>query len=177
VPDSVLWLLRLTPEFETNMRREAVARGVKGSRLVFASKVPKPKHLARHRLADLFLDTRYYTAHTSCSDALWAGLPVLTCPGGTFASRVSASILMAAGLPELIAQSFEDYERRAVAWGTNRGDLQAIRDKWAAQRLTCALFDTPRFARNIERAYRLMWENHLAGRPPQSIVFPADPSH
>jgi len=174
VPGSVLWLLRLTPEFEDNLRREASARGVDPDRLVFAQKAPKPKHLARHRLADLFLDTRYYTAHTSCSDALWAGLPVLTCPGATFASRVSASILAAAGLPELVAPSFEEYERRAIEWGTRRADLKVIRDKWAPQRMTCALFDTARFARNIEQAYRLIWENHLAGNPPRQLSVSED---
>jgi predicted O-linked N-acetylglucosamine transferase (SPINDLY family) len=174
VPDSVLWLLRLTSEFADNMRREAGTRGVDPERLFFADRIGKPKHLARHRLADLFLDTRYYTAHTSCSDALWAGLPVLTCPSDTFASRVSASILRAAGLPELVAQSFEDYERRAVEWGTRPVALKAIREKWAAQRLTCALFDTARFARNIEHAYRLMWENHVAGNPPRQLSVPED---
>jgi predicted O-linked N-acetylglucosamine transferase (SPINDLY family) len=174
VPGSVLWLLRLTSAFEDNMRREASARGIDPGRLVFAQRMAKPKHLARHRLADLFLDTRYYTAHTSCSDALWAGLPVLTCPGNTFASRVSASILAAAGLPELIVQSFEDYERRAVELGTRRAELAAIREKWARQRMTCALFDLPRFARNLERAYRLIWENHLAGNPPQQLLVSED---
>lgn len=169
VPDSVLWLLGLTSEFKDNMRREANARDVDPNRLVFADRTAKPKHLARHRLADLFLDTRYYTAHTSCSDALWAGLPVLTCPGETFASRVSASILTAAGLPELIAQSFADYERRAVELGTRRADIMAIRDKWAALRMSCSLFDTARFARNLESAYRLIWDNHLAGNPPRQL--------
>lgn len=173
-PGSVLWLLRLTPGFEDNLRREASARGVDPDRLVFARKMAKPMHLARHRLADLFLDTRYYTAHTSCSDALWAGLPVLTCPGNTFASRVSASILRAAGLPELIVPSFEDYERRAVHLGTHPADLTAIRDKWAAQRMTCALFDTRRFARNLERAYRLIWENYLAGNSPRQLSVSED---
>jgi predicted O-linked N-acetylglucosamine transferase (SPINDLY family) len=174
VPGSVLWLLRLTSAFEDNMRREASARGIDPGRLAFAQRMAKPKHLARHRLADLFLDTRYYTAHTSCSDALWAGLPVLTCPGNTFASRVSASILAAAGLPELIVQSFEDYERRAVELGTHRAELAAIREKWAGQRMTCALFHLPRFARNLERAYGLIWDNHLAGNPPQQLLVSED---
>jgi predicted O-linked N-acetylglucosamine transferase (SPINDLY family) len=136
---------------------------------VFADKVVKPRHLNRHRLADIFLDTRYYTAHTTASDALWAGLPVLTCPGDTFASRVSASILLAADLPELIVPDFEEYERRAIHFANNPADLKAIRDKWAARRTSCALFDTRRFVRNLEHAYRLIWEDYLAGVPPRRL--------
>ena len=167
VPGSVLWLLQLTPEFENNIRREAGERGVDPDRIVFADKIAKAKHLGRHRVADLFLDTRYYTAHTTCTDALWAGLPVLTCPGTTFASRVSASILLAAGLPELISSGFDDYEQRAIALAGQPGELRELRARLAANRLNCPLFDTARFARNLERAYRLVWQNHLAGLPPR----------
>jgi predicted O-linked N-acetylglucosamine transferase (SPINDLY family) len=169
VPNSVLWLMRFNAPMEDNLRREAEARGVAPDRIVFTQKIGKPRHLARQRLADLFLDTRYYTSHTTASDALWGGLPVLTCPGDSFASRVTASLLSAAGLPELIAPSFEEYERRAVHLATHPADLPAIRAKWAGQRQTCALFDTKRFVRNLERAYRLMWENYAAGHPPQQL--------
>jgi predicted O-linked N-acetylglucosamine transferase (SPINDLY family) len=170
VPNGVLWLLRSQPQAEANLRREAEARGIAAERLVFADKVVKPRHLARHRLADLFLDTRYYTAHTTASDALWGGLPVLTCPGDTFASRVSASILPAAGLPELVVPDFEEYERRAIHFASRPDELRAIRDKWAAQRTNCALFDTARYVRNLERAYRMIWDDYLAGIPPRQLL-------
>jgi predicted O-linked N-acetylglucosamine transferase (SPINDLY family) len=169
VPHSVLWLLRLTPQMEANLVREAAARGIPAHRLVFADKIAKPRHLARQRLADLFLDTRYYTAHTTASDALWGGLPVLTCAGETFASRVSASILLAAGLAELIAPDFAAYERRAVHFAEHPAQLRAIRDKWAELRTTCALFDTGRYVRNLERAYRAIWNDYQAGIPPRQI--------
>jgi protein O-GlcNAc transferase len=174
VPGSVLWLLQLTPEFETNIRREAAEREVDPDRIVFADKIGKARHLGRHRLADLFLDTRYYTAHTTCTDALWAGLPVLTCPGETFASRVSSSILSAAGLPELVASDFGAYEARAVELAGRPAELQALREKLAANRLTCPLFDTARFARNVERGFRLVWQNYLAGKPPSHFVVNED---
>jgi predicted O-linked N-acetylglucosamine transferase (SPINDLY family) len=170
VPNGVLWLMCVNAEMEVNLKREAVARGIAANRIIPAAKIAKARHLARQRLADLFLDTRYYTSHTTGSDALWGGLPVLTCPGETFAARVTASLLMAAGLPEMIVPSFEEYERRAVHLATHPAELRAIRDKWAAQRSTCALFDTERFVRNLERAYRLIWENHLAGNPPRPLV-------
>jgi protein O-GlcNAc transferase len=169
VPNSVLWLLRLSPQMESNLVREAEARGIPAHRLVFADKISKARHLARQKLADLFLDTRYYTAHTTASDALWGGLPILTCPGDTFASRVSASILHAAGLPELIVPDFEAYKWQAVHFANHPEELKAIRDKWAAQRTSCALFDTGRFVRNLERAYRMIWDDYCAGIPPRQL--------
>jgi predicted O-linked N-acetylglucosamine transferase (SPINDLY family) len=174
VPDSVLWLLLLSAEFADNLRREAAARGVAPERLRFAGKLPKAQHLARHRLADLFLDTRYYTAHTTCSDALWAGLPVLTCPGDSFASRVAASLLTAAGLPELIAPDFAAYEARAVALAQNPVELAALRERLHANRPSCPAFDTGGLVRNLERAYRLMWDNFAAGRPPRPLTVAED---
>jgi predicted O-linked N-acetylglucosamine transferase (SPINDLY family) len=170
VPNGVLWLLRLSPQMESNLLREAAARGIPAQRLVFADKIAKPRHLARQRLADLFLDTRYYTAHTTASDALWGGLPVLTCAGETFASRVSASILRAAGLPEMIVPDLAEYERRAIHLAEHPAELRAIRDKWAGLRPTCALFDTARFVRNLERAYRAIWADYQAGIPPRQIL-------
>jgi len=175
VPGSVLWLLQLAPEVAGNLRREAAARGVDPDRLVFAGRWPKAKHLARHRLADLFLDTHYYTAHTTCSDALWVGLPVLTCPGDSFASRVAASLLLAAGLPELVVPDFAGYEARAVALAREPSELSRLRERLQADRLTCPAFDTTRLVRNFERAYRLMWANHLAGRPPRPLAVSEDP--
>jgi predicted O-linked N-acetylglucosamine transferase (SPINDLY family) len=170
VPGSVLWLSPAAAPVEDNLRREAEARGVAGGRLVFARRVPgKAEHLARHRLADLFLDTWVYNGHTTAADALWAGLPVLTCPGETFAARVGASLLTAVGLPDLIATDRMSYEELAVRLGTNAEALREVRDKLAGQRTTWPLFDTPRLVRNLERAYRAMWSNYAAGRPPQPL--------
>lgn len=175
LPASVLWLLELAPEVADNLRREAAARGVDPDRLVFAGKWPKAQHLARHRLADLFLDTRYYTAHTTCSDALCAGLPVLTCPGESFASRVAASLLLAADLPELIAADFAHYEARSLALAREPSELSRLRQRLRANRLTCPAFDTTRLVRNLERAYRLMWANRRAGHPPRALAVTEDP--
>jgi protein O-GlcNAc transferase len=174
VPKSVLWLMGFNAPMEANLKREAEARGIAADRIVFTKKIGKPRHLARQKLADLFLDTRYYTSHTTASDALWGGLPVLSCPGDSFASRVTASLLRAAGLPELIVPSFEEYERRAVHLATHPMELRAIRDKWAAQRTSCALFDTKRFVRNLERAYHLIWDDYSAGRAPRQLFVSED---
>ena len=170
VPDSVLWLSPASATVERNVRREAEARSVEGRRLVFASYAKeKADHLVRHRAADLMLDTLYYNGHTTAVDALWAGLPVLTCPGETFASRVGASLLSAVGLPELIAADLTEYERRAVDLATQPGELRWLRDKLASNRTAWPLFDTPRLVRNLERAYLAMWENYAAGREPRSM--------
>jgi len=170
VPGSVLWLLETGDGVAGRLRTEAQARGVAPERLIFAHRLPSPEHLARHRLADLFLDTFHYNAHTTASDALWAGLPVLTRLGNTFASRVAASLLRAAGLPELITETTEDYEALALALARDPDRLQSIRQKLAAQRDTCALFDTPRFTRAIEAAYHAMWDRHMQGLPPAHIT-------
>src|SRR5262249_2947656 len=122
------------------------------------------------RLAGLFLDTLEYNAHTTASDALWAGVPVLTCPGRTFASRVAASLLTAVGLPELIAGSLEEYERLAIRLATNPEELERLNAKLAVNRTSWPLFDTPRFVRNLERAYREMWQIHVNGETPRRIV-------
>lgn len=167
VPGSVLWLSPAAAGIERNLRREAESRGVAGDRLVFARRLPgKAEHLARHRLADLYLDTATYNGHTTAVDALWAGLPVLTCPGATFASRVAASLLVNIGLPELVMPDREEYVRQAVRLATDSSELQRLRRKLADNRSACPLFDTPRLTRNLERAYRAMWENFAAGRPP-----------
>ena len=164
VPRSVLWLLESNGESAANLRREAKARGIAAKRLVFAPKLPLPEHLARHRCADLFLDTLPVNAHTTTSDALWAGLPVLTCLGQAFAGRVAASLLSAIELPELITTNLADYEAKALHLAHHPDELHALRAKLAAHRLTTPLFDTERFARNLEAAYQRM-HAHFPGQP------------
>jgi predicted O-linked N-acetylglucosamine transferase (SPINDLY family) len=164
LPESVLWLLDDNEAATRNLRREAAARQVEPERLVFAPRVPLAVHLARYPLADLFLDTLPCNAHTTASDALWSGVPVLTCLGTTFAGRVAASVLEAAGLPELVAGNLDEYEALALALASDPGRLSALRARLAAQRPTCALFDIERYRRGLEAAYTLMWqrvENHL----------------
>ncbi|AFZ26553.1 TIGR03032 family protein [Cylindrospermum stagnale PCC 7417] len=169
VPEGVLWLLPRFPVAKENLRREAEMRGISEERLIFADVEPKPEHLARHRLADLFLDTLYYNAHTSATDALWAGLPVITCPGTTFASRVAASLLTAVGLPELVTANLQEYEQLAINLAKSPGELLQLKQKLAQNRTTHPLFDTSRFTRNLEQAYSKMWEVYAAGKSPQSI--------
>ncbi|QOZ36882.1 glycosyltransferase family 41 protein [Bradyrhizobium sp. CCBAU 53421] len=173
VPGSVLWLLEGNAHAAANLRKEAVARGVAAERLVFAPRMSMPDHLARHRLAGLFLDNVPCNAHTTASDALWAGLPVLTILGDTFASRVAASLLHAIGLPELVSDSPEAYERMAIDLATDPDKLAALKARLAANRLAAPLFDTRRFTRHIETAYTAMHERHRAGIAPDHIVVPA----
>jgi predicted O-linked N-acetylglucosamine transferase (SPINDLY family) len=170
VDGSVLWLLEGDGLVLQNLRRAAERRGVAASRLVFAKRVALEHHLARHRLADLFLDTLPYNAHTTASDALWMGLPVLTCPGKTFAGRVAASLLHAIGLDELVTASLAEYEALAVKLATDRVLLETVRAKLAAHRLTHALFDTDRFRRHIESAFMTMHECHQRGEPPAHFL-------
>jgi predicted O-linked N-acetylglucosamine transferase (SPINDLY family) len=170
VEDSVLWLLQDNPLAAENLRKEAQARGVSPQRLVFAQRMPLDEHLARQKLADLFIDTLPYNAHTTTSDALWAGLPVLTCAGESFASRVAASLLKAIGLPELVTHSQQDFEDLAVELASQPQQLAAIREKLARNRLTTPLFDTELFTRNIEQAYKAMHQRHVAGLPPEHII-------
>ncbi len=170
VERSVLWLSESTPAAAHNLRQQAMNRGVDAQRLVFAGKTPLlSEHLARQRAADLFLDTLPYNAHATASDALWAGLPVLTCPGEALASRVAASLLSAIGVPELIAASQEEYEMLAVALATNAQRLKNIRQKLERNRLNTPLFDTKQFTRHIEDAYTQMHERYHAGLPPEYI--------
>jgi len=143
---------------------------VAGDRLVFAKRMPPPDHLARHRLAGLFLDTLPCNAHTTASDALWAGLPVLTCLGETFSGRVAASLLHAIDLSELIVETPEAYERMAIDLATHPDKLATIKAKLAANRSTTPLFDTRRFTRHIEAAYVAMHERHRVGLAPADIV-------
>ncbi|MFT3776862.1 MAG: tetratricopeptide repeat protein [Ottowia sp.] len=171
-PGSVLWLLEDNPIAAANLRAAATAANVDAARLVFAPRVPLPRHLARHAQADLFLDTLHYNAHTTASDALWAGLPVLTCMGQTFAARVGASLLTACGLPELIASSPEDYLNLALALSSDPARLSALRQRLESSRMQVPLFDTARFTRHIERAYDMAWDRFERGLPPDHLVVP-----
>jgi predicted O-linked N-acetylglucosamine transferase (SPINDLY family) len=171
-PGSVLWLLGDNPYAIHNLRREAVARGVDPARLVFAPRVPVDDHLERHCLADLFLDTLPYNAHATASDALWAGLPLLTCKGNTFPGRVGASMLQAVGLPELVTSTLAEYEELALTLARNPERLAAIKEKLMRNRDTEPLFDTARFTRDLESAYIAMWERQEAGLAPTSFAVP-----
>jgi predicted O-linked N-acetylglucosamine transferase (SPINDLY family) len=169
VKGSVLWLLESNEIATCNLRIEANTRGIDPERLVFAKKLPAPDHLTRHRLADLFLDTLPYNAHTTASDALWAGLPMLTQLGEAFAGRVAASLLNAIGLKELVTTTAHDYEELAIELAINSEKLAAIKAKIANHRLSTPLFDTQLFTRHIEAAYRAMYERHQARLPPDHI--------
>jgi protein O-GlcNAc transferase len=166
VPDSVLWLFESDSSMCRNVRTEAAHRGVAPERVIFAPPLNLQDHLARHRLADLFLDTLPYNAHTTASDALWAGLPILTCCGRTFAGRVAASLLKAVDLPELITHSIEDYENLALTLANDRTLLESIKVKLLRNRNTSFLFDTDRFRHHIESAYETVWERQQRGDPP-----------
>ena len=172
VNGSVLWLVAGNPTTESNLKKEALVRGVNAERLIFAPPVPLPEHQARLRLADLFLDTLPYNAGATASDTLWAGIPLLTCIGDTFVGRMAASVLEAISLPELITTTPEAYERMAVDLATHPEKLAAIRHKLAENRLTTPLFNTRLFAKHIEAAYIAMHERHQAGLAPDHIVIP-----
>jgi len=176
VPGSVLWLRADNNWARAGLQREATARGVEPQRLVFAERVgSNSEHLARHRLADLFIDTLPYNAHTTASDALWVGLPVLTCTGRSFAARVAASLLHAIGLPELVTGSLPEYEALALRLATYPAELRALRNRLACNRSTHPLFDTPRWTRHLEAAYHEMWRLHCGGEPPRSFGAKAGP--
>ena len=170
VPDSVLYLWGHNPAQVANLNREAQALGVDAARLHFADRRTKADHLARIAHCDLMLDTPIYNGHTTCSDALWAGVPVVAYRGSHFASRVSASLLSAVGLTELITESFADYEALALSLARTPARLGTLRAKLAVNRRSTPLFDTERFVRGLESAYRQMWETHCAGRPPHDIA-------
>jgi predicted O-linked N-acetylglucosamine transferase (SPINDLY family) len=167
--ESVLWLLSSNDLVECNLRAEAEKRGVDPRRLVFAPIVPPADHLARFSCADLFLDTLPCNAHTTASDALWAGVPVLTCCGETFAGRVAGSLLNAAGIPELITQSPEEYEQVALALAEDRDRLAALRSRVRTAR-DGLLFDLPKLAGEIEAAYLRMWQNWRLGQKPAAFA-------
>jgi len=169
VEHAVLWLLEDNPRAAANLRAEAKKRGIAPERLVFAPRTNHSAHLARHRLADLFLDTLPYNAHTTASDALWMGLPVLTQRGASFASRVAASLLNAIELPELITGTPAEYEETAIGIARDPLRLRSIRRQLAHNRQSTPLFDVVRFTKAIEAAYSAMYERHHAGLPPDHI--------
>ena len=169
VQGSVLWLIEDNPSAVSNLQLEAQRCGVDSKRLIFAKKIPLPDHLARHQVADLFLDTLPYNAHTTASDSLWAGVPVLTRAGESFASRVAASLLTALNLPELIASSQADYETLAVDLAINPERLKIIRQKLKQNLQSTSLFNTAMFARHIENAYTQMYERYHDNLPSEHI--------
>jgi protein O-GlcNAc transferase len=170
VEGSVLWLLQDNVFAAGNLKKEALRRGVDGERLVFAGRIPLPEHLARHKLADLCLDTVPCNAHTTASDALWAGVPVLTYAGETFAGRVAASLLRAVGLSELVATTLDAYQQMAVELATSYERLQIIKTELSENRLRAPLFNTALYTKHIEAAYGAMYERYQAGLPPDHIV-------
>jgi len=169
VPNSILWLWHIHDAGARNMRAAMAERGIAAARIHFGRTLPEAEHLSRYGLCDLFLDSFPYCGHATASNALFGGCPVLSLPGQTFASRVSASLLMALGLDELVAKSPEDYVRKAVYLAQHPAELKAIKDRLAAARTSSPLFDGIRFARDIEKAYRIMMQRHWAGEPPSAI--------
>lgn len=171
VEDAVLWLTQPDARAAENLRAAAVAAGIDPARIVFAPRMPSmADHLARHRLADLFLDTPGYNAHSTAADALWAGLPVLTCAGSAFQGRVAASLLHAVGLPELVTERLADYEVMALTLAHDPAALSVLRQTLARNRTTQPLFDTDRFRRHLEQAYATMIEAARRGEPPRSFA-------
>jgi protein O-GlcNAc transferase len=160
-PASVLWLLECNSVAKENLQREAAARGVAAGRLIFAPRVPTADHLARHQLADLFLDTLPYNAHTTASDALWMGLPLLTCTGQNFASRVAGSLLHALGMDDLITSNLDDYQQKALQLSADTNLLAAIKQRLLQSRDCAPLFDTARFTQDLEHCYQSVWQRYL----------------
>ncbi len=169
VPGSVLWIVADGEAARASLRAEATARGVDAGRIVFTRRVTYAEHMARLRLADLFLDTLPFNGGTTASDALWAGLPVVTCAGKTFAARMAGSVLRAIGLPQLVTHSIADYESRALHLATTPEALVHVRERLRQNRATSPLFDTARFTRHMEAAYWMMWERAEAGMPPAAF--------
>jgi predicted O-linked N-acetylglucosamine transferase (SPINDLY family) len=173
VPDSVLMLYTDIPSAAKNLKIEAQIRGVDPERLIFGEKLIRSEHLSRCRAADLFLDTLPYNSGATASDALWSGLPVLTCMGDSFASRYAASLLNAIGLPELVTQTQAEYEALAIELAKDQVKLQEIKDKLERNRLTTPLFDSAAFAKDIETVYSKIYEKYQADLLPDHI-YPKD---
>jgi len=170
VPNSVLWLFGSNSIAEANLKKAAKKAGINPKRLIFTSYLENSLHLARIKLSDLALDTFTYNGHTSTSDSLWAGVPVVTLQGKHFASRVASSILTAAGLPELITHSQKEYEDLAISLALNPDKLNAIRYSLFSKRLSQPLFDTQKFVKNLEKAYQFIWNNYLSGKKPRPFL-------
>jgi len=176
IPQGVLWLSAANPAAEHNLRNEAQNRGVNPNRLIFAQRLPsKADHLARLSLADIVLDTRLYNGHATTSDALWAGVPVISLYGKNFASRVGSSLLTAVGLPELIAKNLQEYEQLALKLAQQPSELAKIRQKLAKNRQNAPLFDTSLFARSLDQIYRAIWQLFVLGQSPRNIEMLATP--
>jgi predicted O-linked N-acetylglucosamine transferase (SPINDLY family) len=169
IDGSVLWLLQDNPTAALNLQKEAARRGLDPSRLVFANRMDLPEHLARHKAADLFLDTTPCNAHTTASDALWAGLPLITCMGESFASRVAASLLNAIGLSELVTDSQAEYDKLAIELATTPAKLKTLKERLERNRLTTPLFDTELFTKHIEAAYIQIYERYQGDLSPEHI--------
>ncbi len=169
VDGSVLWLLKSNKWAEINLQAAAAGRGIDPSRLVFAPKMPHSEHLERHKHADLFIDTFNYNAHTTASDSLWSGLPVVTKKGKQFAARVAASLLTAVGLPELITNTEEEYEQLIVELARDYEKLALIKAKLAENRLKMPLFDTERYTRNFEKGLMAVYNRYFDGLPPEDV--------
>jgi predicted O-linked N-acetylglucosamine transferase (SPINDLY family) len=167
VPGSVLWLLSSTEAANERLKNYALQRGIASERLVFAEKMAHADHLARYLLADLFLDTTPYGAHTTASDALWMGVPVLTMSGRSFASRVCGSLVRSAGIPELVCASAEEFVDRAVTLGNDRALMQPYRERLLAARDSCTLFDMPSLVCHLEKLYGEMWAHFKKGELPR----------
>ena len=166
-PGSVLWLRVDHPTAHDTLRGEAATHGIAGERLVFAPRLPRGEHLARQRVADLYLDTLFYNGHSTVADVLGLGVPAVTLHGDRFAARVGASLLQSVGLSDLIARTPEEYEAIALRLAGDPAALAGVRDRLAKANAASPLFDTARFVRHLEAAYRTMWESYVAGRPPQ----------
>jgi predicted O-linked N-acetylglucosamine transferase (SPINDLY family) len=172
VPGSVLWLLAGSPVARDNLCAEGATRGIASERLIFAPSASHAEHMARYWHADLFLDTSPYNAHTTCSEALWMGCPVLTCLGDTFAGRVAASLLRAAGLPGLVASTMDDYETMAVRMAHDAAERRSIRKTLQVQRNSCALFDSRSYVRSLEWAFNKMFDQFQSGQTPATFTVP-----
>jgi predicted O-linked N-acetylglucosamine transferase (SPINDLY family) len=169
VEDSVLWLFGDNPFAIANLKKEAANRGLDPDRIIFAGRIPSAEHLARYQLADLFLDTTPCNAHTTASDALWTGLPLLTVMGRSFAARVAASLLNAVGLPDMVVRTQEEYEFLAIDLATHPEKLQEIKTRLKHNLLNAPLFDTPLFTKNLESAYIEIYKRYQQGIPPENI--------
>jgi predicted O-linked N-acetylglucosamine transferase (SPINDLY family) len=169
VEGSVLWVLTYSAAAESNLRREAASRGVEPDRLIFARSIGFTAYLTRYRLADLFLDTFPFNGGTTASDALWAGLPVVTCSGETFVGRMAGSLLNTVGVSQLVTHSLADYEQLALTLARDFDLISSIKAKLARDRDACPLFDTARFTRHLEAAYQTMWETWQRGEPARSF--------
>ena len=170
IKGSILWLSKGNTVSQNNLRKEANKRNIEANRIIFAERLPSlSDHLSRHKAADLFIDTLPYNAHSTCSDALWSGLPVLTYAGKSFAGRVSASMLNAIGLSELITYSEKEYEDKAIKLATNPDLLKKVNNKLSKNRLKSPLFDTKLYAKNIESVFNKIHIRHLNKLKPEHI--------